>query len=159
MVRQELLTRASWVCPLCAHYESADKRAEPRGVQGREARGGAKKRHISFIYMDIMGCFEWWWGEDSNLRRPKPSDLQSDAFNHFATPPHGRAVHTASASAFQGRKCDAGSFTARRSSACPADLCRRQAAWRSLAPSQRLCSSCPGCLLLPESDCPCCATR
>ena len=29
----------------------------------------------------------WWVGKDSNLRRREPSDLQSDAFNHFATYP------------------------------------------------------------------------
>ena len=35
--------------------------------------------------------FEGWWvGKDSNLRRREPSDLQSDAFNHFATYPHMR---------------------------------------------------------------------
>ena len=28
-----------------------------------------------------------WVGKDSNLRRHKPSDLQSDAFNRFATYP------------------------------------------------------------------------
>jgi hypothetical protein len=28
-----------------------------------------------------------WAGKDSNLRRPEPTDLQSVAFNHFATCP------------------------------------------------------------------------
>ena len=28
-----------------------------------------------------------WAGEDSNLRRHEPSDLQSDAFDRFATYP------------------------------------------------------------------------
>ena len=32
--------------------------------------------------------FSLWVGKDSNLRRHKPSDLQSDAFNHFATYPY-----------------------------------------------------------------------
>ena len=30
----------------------------------------------------------WWRGEDSNLRRPEPTDLQSAAFDRFATSPH-----------------------------------------------------------------------
>ncbi len=29
----------------------------------------------------------WWWGEDLNLRRLQPSDLQSDPFDHSGTPP------------------------------------------------------------------------
>src|SRR3954471_4062154 len=29
----------------------------------------------------------WWRGKDSNLRRPKPTDLQSAAFDRFATSP------------------------------------------------------------------------
>jgi hypothetical protein len=29
----------------------------------------------------------WWRGEDSNLRRPGPTDLQSAAFDRFATSP------------------------------------------------------------------------
>src|SRR3989338_4011118 len=29
----------------------------------------------------------WWAGKDSNLRRRKPPDLQSGAFDHFATDP------------------------------------------------------------------------
>ena len=28
-----------------------------------------------------------WWGKDSNLRRPKPTDLQSAPFGRFGTPP------------------------------------------------------------------------
>ena len=29
----------------------------------------------------------WWWGKDSNLRRPEPTDLQSAPFGRFGTPP------------------------------------------------------------------------
>ncbi len=36
--------------------------------------------------------FIWWAGKDSNLRRRTPSDLQSDAFGHFATDPQIQAV-------------------------------------------------------------------
>ncbi len=32
-------------------------------------------------------CPAWWWGVDSNHRTRKRADLQSAAFNHFATPP------------------------------------------------------------------------
>ena len=32
-------------------------------------------------------AFKLWAGEDSNLRRREPSDLQSDAFDRFATYP------------------------------------------------------------------------
>ena len=31
--------------------------------------------------------YVWWWGQDSNLRSRKASDLQSDGFNHSPTPP------------------------------------------------------------------------
>lgn len=34
------------------------------------------------------GHISWWAGLDSNQRRHKPSDLQSDAVGHFATDPH-----------------------------------------------------------------------
>ena len=34
----------------------------------------------------------WWVGEDSNLRRHEPSDLQSDAFDRFATYPSMRSA-------------------------------------------------------------------
>jgi hypothetical protein len=30
---------------------------------------------------------EWWWGEDLNLRRRMPTDLQSVPFGHSGTPP------------------------------------------------------------------------
>ena len=30
---------------------------------------------------------KWWWGLDSNQRNQEVADLQSAAFNHFATPP------------------------------------------------------------------------
>ncbi len=30
---------------------------------------------------------EWWWGKDSNLRRLKPTDLQSVPFDRSGTPP------------------------------------------------------------------------
>ena len=33
----------------------------------------------------------WWWGEDSNLRRHSPTDLQSVPFSHSGTPPQRRA--------------------------------------------------------------------
>ena len=32
----------------------------------------------------------WWWGEDSNLRSRKTSDLQSDPVGRLGTPPLGR---------------------------------------------------------------------
>ena len=38
----------------------------------------------------------WWRGEDSNLRRHEPADLQSAPFNHFGTSPiprNSRATH------------------------------------------------------------------
>ena len=33
---------------------------------------------------------KWWWGEDSNLRSRKTSDLQSDPVGRLGTPPQGR---------------------------------------------------------------------
>ena len=42
---------------------------------------------------DILALTRWsrpisqWWVQDSNLRRRKPSDLQSDPFDHFGNPP------------------------------------------------------------------------
>ena len=32
------------------------------------------------------GYFNWYWGQDSNLRRHKPTDLQSVVFDRFTTP-------------------------------------------------------------------------
>ena len=32
-------------------------------------------------------CFSWWRGEDSNLRRREPTDLQSAPFDRFGTSP------------------------------------------------------------------------
>ncbi len=37
--------------------------------------------------MKCEGLFEWWRGEDSNLRSLPATDLQSVPFNHSGTPP------------------------------------------------------------------------
>ena len=34
------------------------------------------------------GRVEWWRGKDSNLRSPEATDLQSAAFDRFATSPY-----------------------------------------------------------------------
>ena len=72
----------------------------PCATPSGHSQAGAPKRAS-------LGAFRSrsrWAGEDSNLRRHKPADLQSAAFGHFATDP-GRAsgVHPASWSA---RRCD-----------------------------------------------------
>lgn len=40
-----------------------------------------------YSYLLISGIFHYWRGKDSNLRRRKPSDLQSDPFGRSGTPP------------------------------------------------------------------------
>ncbi len=46
------------------------------------------------VYHERAKRVEWWAGKDSNLRRRKPSDLQSDAFGHFATDPRKLGEYT-----------------------------------------------------------------
>ena len=43
--------------------------------------------NLSLIKEHILPAEIPWAGEDSNLRRHEPSDLQSDAFDRFATCP------------------------------------------------------------------------
>lgn len=46
-------------------------------------------KHLAGVPLNHLGISPYWWvGTDSNYRIPKESDLQSDAFNHFATYPN-----------------------------------------------------------------------
>jgi hypothetical protein len=41
-----------------------------------------------------VSAFAWYWGQDSNLRRRKPTDLQSVVFDRSTTPAYGAAFRT-----------------------------------------------------------------
>ena len=47
----------------------------------------ATTHHFKSAIRNRQSKIPLWAGKDSNLRRRMPSDLQSDAFNHFATCP------------------------------------------------------------------------
>ena len=51
----------------------------------------ATTHHFKSAIRNRQSKIPLWAGKDSNLRRRMPSDLQSDAFNHFATCPLSRA--------------------------------------------------------------------
>ena len=56
------------------------------GEKCRLVKGRGRKPFVCRVFV------EWWRGMESNHRIREESDLQSDAFDHFATPPQGRGV-------------------------------------------------------------------
>lgn len=44
------------------------------------------------ISSNVPRASDWWREEDSNLRRPRPADLQSAPFNRFGISPRTRSI-------------------------------------------------------------------
>ena len=67
-----------------------------RSASGRLRRGFARFAPHLMLSQSIANSprcpripdYVWWRGEDSNLRRRSPSDLQSDPFGHSGTSPY-----------------------------------------------------------------------
>jgi hypothetical protein len=67
--------------PRAAHWSGKrDSNPRPRAW---------KARALPTELFPLSGIF-WWRGEDSNLRRHKPADLQSAPFGHSGTSPQSR---------------------------------------------------------------------
>ncbi len=81
----------------------------------------------------------WWRGEDSNLRRQEPADLQSAPFDRFGTSPHADSGGKRSADARKRREpCSrplrpgrGGSCGAGRLASLPSCLCASARPWDS----------------------------